>query len=183
STSARPARPALFIRWPLPGQPGWAAARRLAAARVFRHDFLVLAACQAAIMPAVLLIWTWRQPALFVHQHQVPAIMVLAVPLGLMILTGVFGHTSAAATGGLASVVLSVLGDRLLSHAWPDPGVGHPHGVRHRGQRPGRLTGQPAARPVERTPAGLLDAGRGGPRRRAGPPPGLLPLIQLIAKP
>lgn len=115
--AATGARPALFIRWPLPDQPSWAAARMLTAARIFRHDYLILAGGLAVVMPAVLLVWTWRQPVVFVHQHQVPATLVLAVPLGLMILTGVFGHTSAAAIGGLAGVVLSVLGDRLLSYA------------------------------------------------------------------
>jgi len=114
--AATGARPALAIRWPLPEQPGWAAARRLTAARIFRHDYLILAGCLAVTMSGVLIIWTWLQPGLFLHPHQVPTI-VLAVPLGLMICTGVFGHTSAAAVGGLLGVVLSVLGDRLLSHA------------------------------------------------------------------
>jgi hypothetical protein len=115
--AATGARPALAIRWPAPEDPSWAASRRLAAARIFRHDHLILAGCLAGTMAAVLIIWTWLRPGLFIHQHQAPAAVVLAVPLGLMICAGVFGHTSAAAVGGLLGVVISVIGERLLSHA------------------------------------------------------------------
>jgi hypothetical protein len=119
--AATGARPALALHWP--AYPGlrWAASRRLKAARVFRHDHLILAGCLAVVMPAILIVWTYLQPGPFQNQHHVSA-AVLAVPLGLMICTGVFGHTTAAAIGGLLGVVISVLGERLISHA----GLIHP---------------------------------------------------------
>ena len=65
--AATGARPALAIRWPLLEQPGWDSARRLTAARNFRHDHLILAGCLAVTMTGVLIIWTWLQPGLFLY--------------------------------------------------------------------------------------------------------------------
>jgi len=118
-------RPALTVHWPGSPSLGWAASRRLSAARVFRHDHLVLSACLAVAMPGLLILWTFLAPGMFLQQHQVPA-DVLALPLGLMICTGVFGHTTAGAVGGLLGTVLSVAGERLLAmagaiHAWAPP--------------------------------------------------------------